>query len=488
LKLTRRNILASFFSFFGLLILWSVSSPIGSGVDTDYHLVSTWCANGPREDICVNPRVSESPGYSGKMATVPYMFQMCDDRNIYFWPKCEIEQTHPEFQELRMAMPSNLSAYYRIMNVFASSDVIRSVLAIRIMNSLIAGIVFLMGMMFCTKRVKFALLAAVTFSIIPTGIQQLSGVNPRSWAMLGVMTSWAFLYSFLSTPREQKLTRRFQLASFIFTVLLTFFSRLDASVMVVVTSLFVLIGYRANSNLTSKRKVISFSVLIGSTILIMRSFSRTSPWLSLDIPAENSKLQYFVFSIIHIPEFVTDWWGYRVGQQGNGPGIVGIIGLSLFVISMALALQKSDLRQRIIASSFSITIFALLARSTLSTGSLVPLPGAYTHGLVAPWLGLVIIFSKSKLQLMSTLGNRRIVILLLSFAHAISFYSWMEFFTKRGKGVGFYENLSLNGTWWWDTWVSPNVVFIAGATLLPIFLTLAWRSIPLELEESPELR
>jgi hypothetical protein len=64
----------------------------------------------------------------------------------------------------------------------------------------------------------------------------------------------------------------------------------------------------------------------------------------------------------------------------------------------------------------------------------------------------------------------------------------MEFFTKRGKGVGFYENLSLNGTWWWDTWVSPNVVFIAGATLLPIFLTLAWRSIPLELEESPELR
>jgi hypothetical protein len=84
---------------------------------------------------------------------------------------------------------------------------------------------------------------------------------------------------------------------------------------------------------------------------------------------------------------------------------------------------------------------------------------------------------------MSTLGNRRIVILLLSFAHAISFYSWMEFFTKRGKGVGFYDNLSLNGTWWWDSWISPNFVFVSGAIIFPVFLTYAWKTIPLELPE-----
>ncbi len=87
---------------------------------------------------------------------------------------------------------------------------------------------------------------------------------------------------------------------------------------------------------------------------------------------------------------------------------------------------------------------------------------------------------------MSTMGNRRTAIALISFAHAVTLYDWMEFFTRRGQNIGYFEQLSLNGTWWWDTWISPNFVFLAGALIFPIFLTLAWRIIPLELDESPE--
>jgi hypothetical protein len=488
LKPSRRSFIAIACSLFLLLTLWSFSSPIGSGVDTDYHLVSTWCANGPRDNICIDPRVVEYPSYSGRIATVPYMFQMCDGRNIYFWPNCEIESTHPEFQDLRMAMPVNLSLYYRIMNVFASNDVTQGVLTIRIINSLITSAVLLMALLVCTRKVKFALLAAITFSIIPTGIQQMSGVNPRSWAMLGVMSSWAFLASFLSTPKNQKLKRRLQLSSFVFTAFLALFSRIDATVMVVITSLFIYAGHRIRGK-DSAKKALHLSLTTGGCMtLVVLLWPRAANLISLEIPAAFSSLQYLTFSLIHIPEFVTDWWGYKIGEHGNGPGIIGIIGLSLYAISLSFALQKSDLRQRLVTISLSITICALLAKSTLSTGSLFPLTGAYTHGLVSPLLGITILLSNSKSQFMSTMGNRRTAIALISFAHAVAFYNWMEFFTRRGQNVGYFEQLSLNGTWWWDTWISPNFVFLAGALTFSVFLTLAWRTIPLELEESPELQ
>ena len=485
---TRKQILASILAFFLILTCWSLSSPIGSGVDTDYHLVSTWCANGPRDGICVNPRVVGYPSYSGKVATVPYMFQICDGRNIYFWPYCEIEQTKPEFQELRMAMPANMSVYYRVMNAFASPNVINSVLAIRIMNSLVASVVLLMGMLYCTRRVRFALLAAVTFTVIPTGIQQLPGINPRSWAMLGIMSSWAFLASFLSTPKDQKMIRLLQLGSFVFTASLALFSRLDATVMVAITSLFVIAGHHMRGSDSMKKAFRSIVPVFGFVVLVFFLWPKAANLIALEIPTAYSKAQYLTFSLIHLPEFVADWWGYKIGQRGNGPGIIGIIGVSLFVISLSFALQKSDLRQRLVTILFSLTICALLAKSTLSTGSLVPLTGAYTHGLVSPLLGITILLSNSKSQFMSTKGNRRLAIALVSFAHAIALYTWMEFFTRRGKGIGYFEQLSLNGTWWWDSWISPNFVFLAGALIFPIFLTLAWRVIPLDLEESPELR
>ena len=488
MKVSARATAISVVSFFLLLMCWSISSPIGSGVDTDYHLASIWCANGFREDICIEPNEGIVQSEPRNTALVPYMFQMCDERNIYFWPNCEIESSHPDIQELRMASPQHLGLYYRITNVFAGSNVPRSVLMIRIFNSLITSFVLALAFKCCTKRIKFALFSALTFTLIPYGIQVLPGVNPRSWAVLGVITSWAFLCSYLSTPRSEVKLRRWQLSAYFFAFFLTLSSRVDSALMVVISSLFILAIWRLPNWKFQKSTIVKVLSFVGLVLVLIRLVPQIRSATEIAIPPSYTWPQYLLFQIVHIPEFFSDWWGYKVGQQGNGPGILGIIGLGLYLICISFALQKSDLRQRTIVSSFSVIVFIIFLKSTIAIGGIVPAAGAYSLGLAAPLLGISIVFSRSNFQFMSSTGNRKTAIVLLSGAHAISFYAWMEFFTRRGKGVGFYDKFSLNGTWWWDTWVSPNFVFILGATLFPIFLTLAWRSIPLELAESPELR
>lgn len=485
---TRKQFLASILAFFLILTCWSFSSPIGSGVDTDYHLGSIWCANGYRENICIEPSTGETQSKTPNTALVPYMFQMCDERNIYYWPNCELEKSHPDTQKLRMASPERLSLYYRITNVFAGSNVSNSVLMIRVFNSLIATFVLALALKFCTKRIKFALLSSLTFTLIPYGIQVLPGVNPRSWAVLGVVSSWAFLSSYLSTPKSDTKLRRQQLFAYIIAFLLTLFSRIDSALMVTVSSLFIIAIWRFPKRQFQKSTIVYLLTLAGLVTVVIRLVPQLRNIFSISIPPTYSWSQYLLFELVHIPEFFADWWGYKVGQQGNGPGILGIIGLGLYLVCIAFALQKSDLRQRLIVSSFSVIVFLIYLMSTIAIGGIVPAPGAYSLGLAAALLGISIISSRSTFQFMSSVGNRKTAIVLISFAHAIAFYNWMEFFTRRGQNVGYFEQLSLNGTWWWDTWISPNFVFLAGALIFPVFLTLTWRTIPLELEESPELQ
>ncbi len=90
-KRSKYSLLASFL-FFLTLVAWSVSSPIGSGVDADFHLGSIWCARGEVKGLCESIDMTAQPQPTAK---VPFMFQMCNDRNIYFWPNCEVAKENP---------------------------------------------------------------------------------------------------------------------------------------------------------------------------------------------------------------------------------------------------------------------------------------------------------------------------------------------------------------------------------------------------------
>ena len=91
-------------------------------------MASIWCAHGEKDGLCADiDRIDNT-------AEVPFMFQMCDSRNIDFWPYCEFETVHPETQRLRMASLSNLSAYYRIVHILVDEQIQTSVAKIRLAN------------------------------------------------------------------------------------------------------------------------------------------------------------------------------------------------------------------------------------------------------------------------------------------------------------------------------------------------------------------
>ena len=196
-----------------------------------------------------------------------------------------------------------------------------------------------------------------------------------------------------------------------------------------------------------------------------------------------------LFQIVHIPESLVEVFGYSIGQQGSGPGIVGIIGLSLFILGLSYALQNSNKQQLVILLIILLFLNVVMFKGSVIVGSLIPLPGTYVLGLITFLLGMSIITSQSDLQFMSRRGNRLATISLLSITHALFLFTWMESYTKGTQIPGFFSRqtlgtfykLSLSGGWWWDSWISANFVYLLGVCCLPIFFVFAWRVVDSDL-------
>ena len=472
----RSSSLVACVCFFLLLCTWT-SIPHGATGDMDFHLTNIWCAAGEKDGLCADIDLVNNT------AEVPFMFQMCNSRNIDYWPYCEIESENPPTQRLRMASPQYLSFYYRIVHEFVDEHIQPSVLRIRLFNSLISTLVLFLLLALTSRRIRFAATTGLTFSIIPFGIQHFSGVTTRGWAILGVMTSWAFLASYFSTHKSNIKLRRLQLLAFLFAFSLALMSRIDSLMMVLITSLVVIVSHLHSKTMVDRKRFLIGVFGFGFLTVISQYLPVIRRYANFDIPADYGTAQYMIFQLVHIPERVADWWNYQIGQNGSGPGVVGLIGVVLFSINLAFAMQKSDFRQRFIVTAFTSIIFILLMKSSSVVVSLVPLTGFYTLGLAVPWLGWAIANSNSSSQFMTTTGNRRTAIALLSFSHAVFFYNLLEFYTRRGKNLGYFETISLNDEWWWNIGVGPNAVFITGAILFPVFLATMWRTIALEFPE-----
>jgi hypothetical protein len=450
-----------------------VSSPIGSGVDADFHLGSIWCARGENRGLCESIDMAAQPEPT---AVVPFMFQMCDGRNIYFWPKCEVSPENPATQLIRIAPKINQSVYYWTTHWFASKNVNRSVVLIRLFNSVIASLMFFALLSLSSNRLRKAVVISWTLTLIPNGIQLLSGINPRSWAVLGIMSSWAFLQAFLTEESANRRKRSLQLGCFIGSVALTASARFDGLLYVCFVSALILVIHFVDFEKISIKRLGQLTGFSFLAFFAVQLIPKLKGILSFGVPDTYASPHYFVFQIVHLPEFVADWWGFSVGQQGNVPGIIGLVGVSLFAIYMFALLQRADRRQMIAVSVLSAFILLALFRATTAVLAIVPLSGVYTFGLVAPLIGITATYSHADINRLTSNGIAKFTVVLVGLIHALSFFHWMEFFTRRGVNTQFYDKFSLTGTWWWSSTLSPNIVFGFGVIAFFAFLSITWRS------------
>ena len=399
-----------------------------------------------------------------------------EDREVLIPVITPSEPSENGLQVKRAALPAQQNLYYRLMRVFASEDTTRSILVMRLFNSVLASVVFFFLLYVTRSRVRLAVVGSWTFTIVPVLISTLPQLNPRSWAFLGVMSSWAFLHSGLSTEDNDGDRRRLSYIFFAFTFLLAVCTRWDATLFVTFTSSVIVLGHLFKKQLLRWKHFFLVSIISITGYFAAITFSsRSAYFLKVEFPPLYSKQQFFLFMFVHIPENIFNAVGLGYRQDDLGPGLIGIIGTSLLVVFVVMTMRNSSKVQTSILVLYALLIF--FAMFNVLDFGLQPPPGIYIAALLTALLGTITLFSSQNDFLMSTFTQRATIISVLSFSHLLSLYAKFESSVREGVYTGTYEKLSLNGGWWWNTPISPNFVFAIGGLSFVLWLIMSWMTI-----------
>lgn len=206
---------------------WAFSSPTGSSPDDDYHLTSVWCTRDGQSDVC-EPADDGSRSVPTAVvdASACYRFQIGPSAACASTPFDPVLTSTTRVNQVQQLYPGG---FYSALGPFVGPDVDRSVLVMRLVNAAIASLL-IMGILLLTPT---AIASAATVSIvatyIPLGLFVTGSTNPSSWAVNGLLATWAFTVAWLRAPQIRRGRGLALTVALLVSALLTMASRVDAN-------------------------------------------------------------------------------------------------------------------------------------------------------------------------------------------------------------------------------------------------------------------
>ena len=187
---------------------WIYASPMGADPDGNFHLASIWCGDGYKTGQCEPPN-PESKDKIPKVVKVPNPVAIangCKPGAAAYAASCTNELVlQTQMVETGYNNQGRLypNGYYWVASHFVSSDVVGTVLKIRIMNVMLFAFLIIAANFVLPIGIKRSLNVTHLVFLMPLGFFLIASNNPSSWAISGLGTFWAFLYGFL-TIKNQK--------------------------------------------------------------------------------------------------------------------------------------------------------------------------------------------------------------------------------------------------------------------------------------------
>jgi hypothetical protein len=461
--------------FLTLLASWALSSPIGSSPDDDFHIGSIWCANGQSSTECKILDDTSEVGIAS--VSIPAKFSIC-----YAFDKeqsGECKEGGNEWNTTRANIDLYPSLYYKVQHLLVSDEWAKSILLMRLLNALIASVLFGFALYLSGKELKGPALASWTFSLVPLGLFLVPSINPSSWAYIGIATNWIFQIVAMkeaSGPRS----RRLPWLLYFFSAFLCMASRSDSAIYVAVSGLLVFLLASDKPIRLDRRAILPpITVFVASVFSVLVTKQGRNFGVTQGINSNQPIVERVFYNLFHLIEYPAGALGLTWGLGWLDtpiPPFVSIIGIALLAILLSGSWADAPKAKIFIIVSLlafiSIMLIYVLNQGGFVVGEVVQ--PRYILPLIPLVIGVSTYLSKEPSNMMSPSARRYVVISLLVTANAMSLYTNIRRYVT-GTDVAWDFSLNRNIEWWWSSFfASPNLVFAAGTLAFIGYLVLAW--------------
>lgn len=445
---------------------WALASPVGASPDDDYHLVSIWCANEARTDLCApDPVRSDYRLVLPGLTSAPcYVADVTASAGCQVWPRDPTPTVSARHGNWNGAYPP---VYYAAMNVFASTDIQTSALVMRLVNvALFVALTTALAVLL-PVGLRVPLLAGWAITTVPLGAYLIASNNPGAWAVTGVGVSWLAMLGWFRTSGW----RSWVLGGLATVgVVMAAGARTEAAVYSVLgLGIAAFLAFQRSREFALKLLLPVTLVVVAAVFFFTSGYSAVAgSGLTGGVPDSGARSPWSVlaFNLVSIPQLWTGVFGsWGLGwRMETWPGF-WMVEFATFVVFIGLAslglramrFRKSAMTVALVGTLYALPVYVLTVGSSVVSENVQP---RYILPLVVVLGGLLLLTRSGSLGV----GAWHVVpaIILLIGANAIALYTNLRRYLT-GLDV---EQLSLGSgaEWWWTGFpIGPTELWLLGA-------------------------
>ncbi|WP_172979995.1 DUF2142 domain-containing protein [Agromyces agglutinans] len=461
------------------LLGWSLSTPLASSPDEDFHLASIWCGSGERDGLC-------EPASDPRLRMVPVELlnaQRCFDHLPDQAATCPrqppsllVETDRGNFDAVYPPV------FYAVMSMFATSDFSVSLLLMRAFNAVLyVGMMSALFVLLPRAR-RGTLLWGSLATIAPFGMFLIPSVNPSSWGVISASTMWLAVLGYYEARGTRRRVAFAALA--VLSLILGAGSRSDAAAFVAIAIVIATV-LSANPTISYLRRATFPAALFLVAVAVFLSFGQSNavnPGVGLSVPLDPTSatltpLQLFWINLTRLPELWAGAFGAPIGTQSLWlgtvtPGVVWFPAILAFGGVVFLGLRALDWRKAICLGILGSLLVSLpmiwLMRDQIMVG----------QGVQSRYLYPILIM----LAMMSLFGlagaNARMNVVQLV---CIAGVAWaanlvVQWMTLRRYVTGLdarWINLDNGIEWWWAALpIGPMALWVATSVAFAVLLSV----------------
>ena len=468
------------------LVAWAFASPIGAGPDDDYHLVSTWCANGGSAHC--------EPGSDDTSRVVPVSLRdvacyaqhesrsaTCQYTAWDSWPDDTVELKRGNF------VGEYPPVYYSLMRLMVGDDPQVSALVMRVVNAAIfVGLATALYALLPAIR-RGTLLWGWLVTTVPLGMFLIPSNNPSGWAITGVGTAFLALLGWFGSEGRKKWLLA---ALFLAGIVMAGGARGDAAVYAAGAAVCATLlaappprtGWR-ELWLPALGLIAAYLLFTasGQTGVVNSGFGGDGS-TSLPIPGSDGnelRLEGFAlaaFNLLMLPMLWTGvWGGWGLGWLDTQlPAIVLWSATAAFIVVAFAGLGRLNLRKAVAVAGV-LAVLIVLPVHVLTTGGDrvgMNLQPRYLLPLIV-LLALVLLSEPGMRRLRFTRIQTFAVLAALAVANLVSLQINIRRYVTGADQQGF--NLDAGAEWWWiGLPIGPTAVWVIGVVAYAGLLAVLW--------------
>ena len=463
-----------FFFVFLLIYMFtvSISSPVGSSADDNYHLPSIWCSDPDNSLTCkeVDGKFFVPPQVNGSNFNCYIIWVDRNENQYNKTAKCVdnnimgVALAETDYMNQRYGLYPPV--FYGISHFFVNDDYSKSVMMIRIFW----GFVFILFLFFAfymlPQRTRYKIIGVLSLFISPVFVFIICSTNPSSGALISLFFTPIFLHIFLM----KKTHKDSVLSSILFSlsVLIGAGSRADAGIFIIIV-IVALITLHKNKikNLSSLLLIITNVVLVLYFVLTSEQSVRATKGMNGTSNFLPFNTELLINNLVRLPEYFAGFWGFYwgLGWKFEPP----LNDSYLIFASFASSFVAYNFYKKLPPSAKKVLMFMVLILAVLPL-LMLQNSGATVGNTVQPRyllpfavsIFVIIALIPSSVSVFSRPINRKIFSILPAIVFFTSSVSTNFIMLQRNvNGLSGPMFFSLNSdSWWWNNlMISPMFTF-----------------------------